>query len=208
GPGRRLRGDARGRGARHPPARAPGLLREPGAAAGAGARDPSRGAVHRRRIVRRRPGRHDHRWRRVAAPGAHDRRPPAARRAAHRQHGPAARVAPGGVPPGRVPRYGILEPEGEISPIFRVRGIVEKPAPEAAPSRQAIAARYVFSPEIFTACREVAARAQGELQLTDAMTWLARAGRPVLAVCLDPTQRRLDIGNPASYFAAFAAKAR
>ena len=78
------------------------------------------------------------------------------------------------------------------------------PAPEDAPSNLAIMGRYVFTPEIFAACRAVGAGASGEIELTAAITWLAQSGRPVIAVNLAPGQQRLDIGNPASYFAAFA----
>jgi UTP--glucose-1-phosphate uridylyltransferase len=127
--------------------------------------------------------------------------------AAHGEHGAAATIAAEQVDSRRVSRYGILEPDGQTGETFRVRGIVEKPAPETAPSRHAISARYVFTPEIFAACRAVAQGAGREIQLTDAMTWLARAGRPVVAVCLHPDERRLDIGNQESYFAAFALKA-
>ncbi|HTE17323.1 MAG TPA: hypothetical protein VK689_02950, partial [Armatimonadota bacterium] len=56
---------------------------------------------------------------------------------------------------------------------------------------------------IFRACRECPRSAGGEIELTEAMSWLARSGRPVLAVQLEPGQRRLDIGNPRSYAEAF-----
>lgn len=123
--------------------------------------------------------------------------------AAHLEHGAAATVAAQVVPDERISRYGVFDPSGEIGDVTRVRGIVEKPAPGAAPSNLAVTARYVFSPEIFRACREVGPSADGEIDLTRAMTWLAEQGRPVLAVRLDPDQRRLDIGNPQSYAEAF-----
>ncbi len=128
--------------------------------------------------------------------------------AVHQEAGAAATIATEPVAPERVSRYGILEPEGELGEVFRVRGVVEKPRPEEAPSRQAIAARYVFTPEIFAACRAVRPNPEGEIELTEAMSWLARQGRPVMAVNLLPGQQRLDIGSPESYFAAFARKAR
>jgi UTP--glucose-1-phosphate uridylyltransferase len=123
--------------------------------------------------------------------------------AAHLEAGAAATVAAQHVPDDTLSRYGVFEPEGEIDDVFRVRRIVEKPAPEDAPSRFAVTGRYVFSPEIFRACRECPRSASGEIELTEAMTWLARSGRPVLAVQLEPGQRRLDIGNPRSYADAF-----
>ena len=123
--------------------------------------------------------------------------------AAHREHNAAATVAVQVVPGDRISRYGVLDPEGTPGEVFRVRGIVEKPKPEAAPSDLAITARYVFSPEIFQACRECGTNADGEIELTEAMSWLARQGRTVLGVRLLPGQSRLDIGNPQSYAEAF-----
>lgn len=122
---------------------------------------------------------------------------------AHLEHGAVATVAAQVVPDERISRYGVLEPEGDVGEVFRIRGIVEKPRPEEAPSNLAITARYVFSPEIFRACRECGRNAQGEIELTQAMSWLAAQGYRVQAVQLDPGQARLDIGNPQSYAEAF-----
>jgi len=123
--------------------------------------------------------------------------------AAHREHGAAATVAAQTVPDERISRYGVLDPEGPVGEVFRVRRIVEKPRPADAPSDQAITARYVFSPAIFEACRSCPRNAQGEIELTEAMTWLAERGETVMAVQLDRDQSRLDIGNPQSYAEAF-----
>lgn len=123
--------------------------------------------------------------------------------AAHLKHGAAATVAAQVVPDERISRYGVFKPAGEVGEVFRVSGIVEKPRAEEAPSNLAIAARYVFSPEIFTACRSCRRNPQGEIELTEAMTWLAEQGRTVLAVQFEPGQERLDIGNPQSYAEAF-----
>lgn len=129
--------------------------------------------------------------------------------AAHEAHEAAATVAVEAVPRERIARYGIVRPEGELTPDrpFRIVDLLEKPAPEEAPSNLAISARYVFSPEIFDALRTTRPRpvpgrqsaGSGEVQLTDAIAALARAGRTVLGVPLAPDERRLDIGTPESY---------
>src|SRR5262249_34696246 len=124
--------------------------------------------------------------------------------AAHLEHEATATIATERLPPERISRYGVLEPEGPAGEIFRVRSVVEKPAPEAAPRDQAISGRYIFTAEIFAACRAVGPGKSGEIELTAAMSWLAQSGKPVIAVNLERGQRRLDIGNPESYFAAFA----
>ena len=51
-----------------------------------------------------------------------------------------------------------------------MRGLVEKPAPDQAPSNLAVTGRYLFTPELF---RWLAGQGSGhndEVQLTDAMT--------------------------------------
>jgi len=123
--------------------------------------------------------------------------------AAHREHGAAATVAAQVVPEDRISLYGVFEPEGDPSDVFRVRRIVEKPARGTAPSNLAVTARYVFLPEIFRACRECGRDAEGEILLPQAITWLAEQGRTVLGVRLGPDERRLDIGSPRSYAEAF-----
>ena len=51
----------------------------------------------------------------------------------------------------------------------RLRGIIEKPAPEKAPSRMAVIGRYVFEPAIFEYLEKVQPGVGGEIQLTDAI---------------------------------------
>lgn len=123
--------------------------------------------------------------------------------AAHVEHGASATVAAQLVTDRRIESYGVLEPDGPVGEVFRVRRIVEKPRRAEAPSNLAIAARYVFSPEIFAACRASPRNRHGEIELTQAMTWLAQQGRTVLGVQLEAEQHRLDIGHPASYQKAF-----
>jgi UTP--glucose-1-phosphate uridylyltransferase len=123
--------------------------------------------------------------------------------AAHLEYGAAATIAAQYIPDDTISRYGVFSAEKKVGEVFRVREIVEKPQPAEAPSRYAVTARYLFSPEIYDAIRSAARPEGGEIALTDAVTHLARQGKTVLAVCLGPGQRRLDIGNPQSYAEAF-----
>jgi UTP--glucose-1-phosphate uridylyltransferase len=84
-----------------------------------------------------------------------------------------------------------------------VVNLVEKPAPQNAPSNLAIAGRYVFSPVIFDMIRRVKPDARGEIQLTDAIQFLCDEGRRVVAVKLAREEKRFDIGNFPSYFESF-----
>ncbi|MBA2282346.1 MAG: UTP--glucose-1-phosphate uridylyltransferase GalU [Acidimicrobiia bacterium] len=61
---------------------------------------------------------------------------------------------------------------GEDAGVLRIRGLVEKPAPEQAPSNYAVMGRYVFTPAIFEKLERVQPGKGGEVQLTDAMAML------------------------------------
>ncbi|RKY58699.1 MAG: hypothetical protein DRP95_05720 [Candidatus Latescibacterota bacterium] len=102
-----------------------------------------------------------------------------------------------------VSRYGVVKPQKRAGGEFEAEALIEKPPPDEAPSRLAIAARYVFSPVIFDAIRRTAPGVGGELQLTDAIANLLKMGHRVRCVKLKPDERRYDIGNPESYFKAF-----
>lgn len=117
----------------------------------------------------------------------------------------AAVVAFETVPMEEVHNYGVALPEGNPAPgeSFLVKDLVEKPKREEAPSQLAVAARYIFAPNIFDALHETKPGKGGEIQLTDAIRLLIRSGEKVLGVQLPPGETRYDIGNFESYFKAF-----
>lgn len=106
------------------------------------------------------------------------------------------------VPADEVVHYGIARPRGD-GPLFELEDIVEKPTVAEAPSRLAVAARYVFAPVIFEHIAATAPGKGGEIQLTDAIRRLLRHGGKVLGLRLEHSERRFDIGNFESYFRAF-----
>lgn len=108
------------------------------------------------------------------------------------------------VPPEETRHYGIIQPDSLKSDMMRVVNLVEKPAPDQAPSNLAIAGRYVFSPLIFDMIRRVKPDKRGEIQITDAIQLLCEEGKRVLAVKLGADEKRYDIGNFPSYFETFA----
>lgn len=111
------------------------------------------------------------------------------------------------VPLDRVSRYGVVRPTcaGASLPRFEFDQIVEKPTPQAAPSRYAAAARYVLPPAVLPALAATDADAKGEVQLTPALQSLLAAGYRGVAVPLAPGEVRHDVGNFDSYFRAFCA---
>jgi UTP--glucose-1-phosphate uridylyltransferase len=89
--------------------------------------------------------------------------------------------------------YGCIEPEFvEEDRLARVLSVVEKPTPEKAPSNLAAIGRYVLTPEIFGAIRELEPGVGGEIQLTDAINALAQE-QAVYAYVFEGG--RYDVGN-------------
>jgi UTP--glucose-1-phosphate uridylyltransferase len=103
-----------------------------------------------------------------------------------------------------VSSYGIAVPgRDDVNDTFAVAGLVEKPSRSEAPSRLAVAARYIFRPDIFPLLRQTSRDRGGEIQLTDAIQGLIGQGRVVRGVRLGAEEPRYDIGNFRSYFRAF-----
>ena len=79
------------------------------------------------------------------------------------------------VPPEHTRRYGIVAGDMLNDRLMDVREIVEKPAPEVAPSRWGVAGRYVLTPEVFQQIRQQPRGVGGEIQLTDGIAGLMRS---------------------------------
>ena len=97
------------------------------------------------------------------------------------------------VPRDEVESYGIVDGEPIGEGVYRVRGLVEKPKPEEAPSNLAIVGRYVLTPEIFDALQETPPGKGGEIQITDGLALLLRQ-QPMFAYQFQG--RRYDTGRP------------
>jgi UTP--glucose-1-phosphate uridylyltransferase len=98
-----------------------------------------------------------------------------------------------------VSQYGCVRPEHVEEGLVRLLDIVEKPAPDDAPSNLAVMGRYIFTPEIFEALDKVEAGAGGEIQLTDAIGLLIEDQTVYGHVFEDG---RYDIGNKLDYLRA------
>ncbi len=102
------------------------------------------------------------------------------------------------VPREHASRYGMVAVQPENGQL-RITRMVEKPAPEEAPSDLAIIGRYIFTPKLFKGLTRIRPGAGGELQLTDAMVWLAER-EPVYGVIVEG--ERFDAGNPEGFLRA------
>jgi len=102
-----------------------------------------------------------------------------------------------------VSAYGVFDVDpvpGGNPDVLRVKGMVEKPKAEDAPSRYAAAGRYVLDRAIFDALRRINRGVGGEVQLTDAIALLVDEGHPVHVVVHRGS--RHDLGNPGGYLKA------
>lgn len=73
------------------------------------------------------------------------------------------------VPRDQTGSYGIITPGGDDGHVVDVRGLVEKPRPDKAPSTIGVVGRYIITPEVFTTLDSQERGAGGEIQLTDAL---------------------------------------
>jgi len=81
-------------------------------------------------------------------------------------------VAVENVPRAETSKYGVLDIESDGGRLISVKGLVEKPAPEKAPSTLTIIGRYILQPEIFGHLTHAGKGSGGEIQLTDSLARL------------------------------------
>ena len=103
------------------------------------------------------------------------------------------------VPKEHTNRYGILDLESDDGRLASIKGLVEKPAPEKAPSTLSIIGRYVLLPEVFGQLDRQEKGAGGEIQLTDAMAKLI-GNAPFHGLRFEG--RRFDCGDKVGFLEA------
>jgi UTP--glucose-1-phosphate uridylyltransferase len=100
--------------------------------------------------------------------------------------------------------YGVLDArkvEGLFGGrVYDVKGLVEKPKLEDAPSNQAIIGRYILTPKIFETLQNTPPGAGGELQLTDGLRGLLQAGEKIYGYTFEGT--RHDAGDKLGFLKA------
>jgi UTP--glucose-1-phosphate uridylyltransferase len=103
------------------------------------------------------------------------------------------------VPRERTASYGVITPGETKGRAVEVKGLVEKPQPEVAPSNQAVIGRYILQPEVMGILDAQEPGSGGEVQLTDAMAQLI-GQQPFHAVTVDAV--RHDCGDKAGFVLA------
>ncbi len=96
-------------------------------------------------------------------------------------------------------RYGIVKPRAVGNGLYEVDDMVEKPAPENAPSNLGVVGRYVLTPRVFDLLRATQRGAGGEIQLTDALAELIKFER---LFAYNIPGHRYDCGSKLGYLEA------
>jgi UTP--glucose-1-phosphate uridylyltransferase len=96
-------------------------------------------------------------------------------------------IAVSPVPDSETHQYGIVGVEDKSAKVSRITQMVEKPKQGTAPSNLHITGRYILQPEVFDVLATQERGAGGEIQLTDAMLAMQKAGKPYHAVRFDGT---------------------
>jgi UTP--glucose-1-phosphate uridylyltransferase len=109
------------------------------------------------------------------------------------------------VPRAETGKYGIVNCTPLDERTSRMSHIVEKPAPEQAPSTLAVLGRYVLEPEVFAHLRTIPRGAGGEIQLTDAIARMVPDGR---TYAYRYQGQRFDCGSKEGFLAATVYYAR
>lgn len=108
------------------------------------------------------------------------------------------------VPKAEVSSYGVIAPGARNGNLTEVKGLVEKPKVEDAPSNLIVSGRYILQPEVMTLLGTQDAGAGGEIQLTDSMAKLIDT-QPFHAVTFQG--RRFDCGSKLGFVEATLALA-
>jgi len=104
------------------------------------------------------------------------------------------------VPADETYKYGVIAGEEIEAGVLRISDMVEKPAPEDAPSNLAIIGRYILTPDIFNIIRETPPGRNKEVQITDALLTQATKGKGVLGYKFKG--QRFDCGSVEGFMAA------
>ena len=103
------------------------------------------------------------------------------------------------VPKNHVSKYGIVDGKHIEGKVYKVKGLVEKPSVEEAPSNVAILGRYIVTPRIFDILENTKPGKGGEIQLTDAL--LELMGQEAM-YAYDFEGRRYDVGDKLGFLEA------
>ncbi|WP_171180943.1 UTP--glucose-1-phosphate uridylyltransferase GalU [Ruegeria sp. HKCCD8929] len=107
------------------------------------------------------------------------------------------------VPPEKASSYGVLDVAQDMGSVVSVKGMVEKPKQEEAPSNLAVIGRYILAPSVLRNLSRMKSGAGGEIQLTDAIAEDIGSDNPVYGYRF--RGQRFDCGSKAGFLQATVA---
>ena len=107
------------------------------------------------------------------------------------------------VAPSKTSSYGVLDLAEDMGSIVKVKGMVEKPKAEEAPSNLAVIGRYILTPKVMSNLNKMKQGAGGEIQLTDAIA--EEAATPGKVFGFRFRGQRYDCGSKAGFLQATVA---
>ncbi|MCW1951599.1 MAG: sugar phosphate nucleotidyltransferase, partial [Octadecabacter sp.] len=121
---------------------------------------------------------------------------------AHEETG-GCMVAAMEVPQEKASAYGVIDVKEDFGSMVSVKGLVEKPPVDEAPSNLAVIGRYILTPKIMQNLNKIKTGSGGEVQLTDAIDAELREGRDVFGYRF--RGQRFDCGSKAGFLQATVA---
>ena len=112
-------------------------------------------------------------------------------------HGGASVIAVMPVPHEEVKRFGVIAGSAVSDDVWKIDSLVEKPAPEDAPSNLAVFGRYLLSPRVMELLADAKPTVGGEIQLTDALDAVLKE-EEMYALVIDPSDG-FDTGTVESW---------
>ncbi|MBI1493939.1 UTP--glucose-1-phosphate uridylyltransferase GalU [Halocynthiibacter styelae] len=107
------------------------------------------------------------------------------------------------VPKDKTSSYGVLDLKEDMGSMVSVKGMVEKPAVEDAPSNLAVIGRYILAPRVLQNLSNIKRGVGGEIQLTDAIAQELKNGHDVFGYRF--RGQRFDCGSKAGFLQATVA---
>ncbi|MCK8463236.1 UTP--glucose-1-phosphate uridylyltransferase GalU [Aliiroseovarius sp. S1339] len=107
------------------------------------------------------------------------------------------------VPAEKASAYGVLDVKEDRGALVSIKGMVEKPTLEEAPSNLAVIGRYILTPSVLNSLNRMKSGAGGEIQLTDAIAAEIKKGRDVFGYRF--RGQRFDCGSKAGFLQATVA---
>jgi UTP--glucose-1-phosphate uridylyltransferase len=107
------------------------------------------------------------------------------------------------VEPSRTSSYGVLDVSDDMGQMVKVKGMVEKPKAEDAPSNLAVIGRYILSPTVLQNLNQIKSGSGGEIQLTDAIAKDIELDRNVYGYRF--RGQRFDCGSKSGFLQATVA---